>query len=62
MSKSKPSDALEPTPTTPQCKHINTRLSGEDLAGTCRCQDCGEVLPLYEAFNILLDAMREAIA
>ncbi len=45
----------------PACKHINTRVNPNTQPGKAECQDCGTVLPLSEAYSILLKEMQESV-
>lgn len=44
-----------------KCEHLQIITEGNLAVGTCRCQECGKVMPLSEGYNCLLDAMRKRI-
>lgn len=43
------------------CKHLKAECRPWDAKGRAFCPDCKQQVPLYQVFNNLLAAMREAV-
>ena len=45
----------------PVCLHEHWMIGGSERIGCCTCLDCGGMIPLDRAFNMLHDRMEKVI-
>jgi translation initiation factor 2 beta subunit (eIF-2beta)/eIF-5 len=44
-----------------KCTHHDFRIVGNERIGGCTCKKCGQVIPLFEAFNRLIVRVQTTI-